>query len=118
MLQLAAPGQAQHADDGVVQVVGLDLEQLVARVVLQHGEQVAPGVAAGGEPGTIQHGIDLAPDHRQLAYRVQVRGRGEQAEEALLAVDVAVLVEGLDADVVEVRRAVHGRTRVGLGDDQ
>ena len=36
----------------------------------------------------------------------------------MLAADVARGVEALDADVVEIARAMHGRARVGLGDDQ
>ena len=50
--------------------------------------------------------------------RLRIRAGGEDAQEPPLAGDATLLVEDLDADVVEVGRAVHGRARVGLGDDE
>ncbi len=44
--------------------------------------------------------------------------RGEQSEETALTDDVALLVELLDADVVEVLGAVDGGAGVGLGEHQ
>src|SRR5262249_15576778 len=106
--QLPAAGQAQHAYHRAVEVVGGNLEQLVARVGLQDLHQGLAGVAARRQPGPVDHLGDLASDHWQVPYARPVGGRGEQAEEAALPHHIAVGVEELDADVVQVRRAVHG----------
>ena len=116
--QLPPTGHPQHADHRVVEVVGLDLEQLVARVGLQDLQQVLAGVAAQAQARAVEHLGDLPPHHRQLLHAGPVRGGGEQAQEAPLPDHLAGLVEDLEADVVEVRRAVHRGTRVGLGDDE
>ncbi len=116
--QPAALLEVQHAGDDGLELVHARLEQLVARVGLQDLEQVAAVVAVRGEARGVQHLGDLAADDRHPAYGLGVRGRGEQAEEAALADDVALGVELLDAHVVEVRGAVHGGTAVRLGQDQ
>ena len=110
--------QVQHLGRDVVQLVAVGLEQLVARVGLEHLEQVLAGVAVGGEAGPLQDPGDLLLDDRHPQHRLGVGRGGEQAEEAPLPRDLAGLVEGLDADVVEVGRAVDRGAGVGLGDDQ
>ena len=110
----ARPGAGSHADPE--QVVDGDLEQLVARVGLEDLHERLLVVAAGGERGAPEHRVDLAPQDR---YRVRARVVGvvgEQAEEAPLADHPAVLVEALDADVVEEGRPVNRRARVRLGE--
>lgn len=75
-------------------------------------------MAVGRETGPLQHLLHLAPHHRHPADGLGVGGGGEESEEAPLADDVAVLVELLDPDVVEVRRPVHGGPAVRLGQHQ
>lgn len=75
-------------------------------------------MAARREAGAFEDLGDLAADDRDASHGLGVRGGGEQAEEAALAHDVALGVEPLHADVVEVRGAVHGGAAVGLGQHQ
>ena len=77
-----------------------------------------PSGPAGGRSARCDHPLDLAPEQRDLARVAVVGGRGEQAEEAVLADHLALGVEALDPDEVQVDRAVHGRARVRLGDHQ
>src|SRR5262249_1794989 len=65
--RLAADVNPQYVHQGSVQLVGADLEELVARVGLQDLDQILAGVAARGQPGALAHLDDLAPDHRQIA---------------------------------------------------
>src|SRR3546814_7313582 len=51
--------QVQHADRDLVQVLDRDLEQLVARIVLEDVQQGLAVVAARREAGKLHHGIDL-----------------------------------------------------------
>ncbi len=94
------------------------VQQLVARVGLEGVHQGLAGVAARVEAAALEDLLRLLADQRDPHQALGVGRAGEQAEEAALAVDLAVLVEGLHADVVEVRRAVHGRAGVGLGQHQ
>ena len=96
----------------------VDLEQLVARIGLQHVDQRLAGMAVGIEAGAREHGVDLAAQIRDGAGRARIGGRGEQADDAELADQPAVRVEALDADVVHVDAPVHARAHGRLGDDQ
>ena len=100
------------------QRVLVDLEELVARIVLQHRQQVLVHVAVLAEARALDHARDLAAQQRHLARIGVVRRRGVEAHEAALAHDLARGVEALHADVVEVAGAVHGGARVGLGEHQ
>ncbi len=100
------------------ELVDRRVQQLVARVGLEGVHQRLAGVAARVEAAALEDRLGLLPDQRDPHQRLGVGRAGEQAEEAALAVDLAVLVEGLHADVVEVRRPVHGRAGVGLGQHQ
>ncbi len=110
--------EMQNAHRRAQQLVLARLEQLVARIARENVEQRLAGVAAGGDarPGD---DVGRLPAQERNVRRIRaVRGRRVQAEEAMLAADVAGGVEALDADVVEIARAVHGRAGVGLRDDQ
>ena len=124
-----AVGPRQHADarpvgevdDGereAVQPLDVDLEQVVARIGLEHVQQRAPGMARRVEAGALRDLGDLAAQIRHLAGRGAVGGGGEQAEDAHLAGQRAVLREQLNGDVVEMDRAVDARAYAGLGDDE
>ena len=117
-LQLAALAGVHHLGGDRHEVVDRGLEQLVARIGLQHVHQRLAGVAHRVQADDVDHLCGLLAQHRDPAYGLGVGGRGEQAEEAALADDLAVVVELLHADVVEEDRAVHGRLRVGLGQHQ
>ncbi len=75
-------------------------------------------MAGRRQVGALHHPRDLVPEQRDVARIAVVRGRGEQAEEAVLADHLALGVEPPDPDVVQIDRAVHGRARVRLGDHQ
>ena len=107
--QPLALAEGEDPDRDLQQVVGLDLEQRVARIGLEDLEQRLVVVAVRREPGAVEHVLHLAADDRDLPGARLVRGGRVQAEEAALADHGAVLGEPLDADVVEVRRPVDGR---------
>ncbi|MDZ7712920.1 MAG: hypothetical protein U5L06_07305 [Rhodovibrio sp.] len=110
--------QVQDAHRDAVEVVLADLEQLVARVVLQDVQQRLAVVAVRAEAALLQHPVDLAAQQRDLARRARIGGGGEQPGDQLLAGDVAVIVERLDRERVQMDRPVHGRPAVRLGDPQ
>ena len=118
--QLGLPAllQVQHGQRDRQQVLAAHLEQLVARVGLQDLQQVLAVVAVRQEPGRVEHLPRLAPQHRDPQHALGVRRRREQPEEPPLTDDVALGVEGLHADVVQVHGPVHGGARVRLGQDQ
>ncbi|CAB4691363.1 unannotated protein [freshwater metagenome] len=100
------------------ELVDVGVEELVARVALEGVHQRSSGVRAGVVAARAQHRGSALAQQRDPGQRLGVRRRGEEPEEAALAGHLAVGAEGLDAHVVEVRRAVHGRAGVGLGQDQ
>ena len=100
------------------QVVDRGLEELVARVGLQHVHQRLAGVAVRLVAGPLDHLLGLLAQHRDPVHGLGVRRGGEQAEDAALPHHVAGGVELLHADVVEVHGTVHGCPRVGLGQHQ
>ena len=110
----AALAQLEDAHRDREQVVLGDLQQLVARVRLDDVDERLVVVAAVRQPGAFEHAPRLAPDHRDLPGRRAVGRVRVEAEEAPFGDDVAACVEALDADVVEVRGAMHGRPRVRL----
>ncbi len=106
--------QAHDLRGDLVEALRGGLEQLVARVALEHVEQVAARVRVGRVARPADHLGDALGDDRDARRRRRVGAGGVQAEEATLAGDVARLVECLHADVVEVGVTMHARTRVGL----
>ena len=100
------------------ELVDRGVQQLVAGVGLEGVHQGLAGVAARVEAAALEDLLGLLADQRDPHQALGVGRAGEQAEEATLAVHLAVLVEGLHADVVEVRRTVHRRAGVGLGQHQ
>ena len=77
--------ELQDRQREVIQRVLVDLEQLVARIGLQHVDQRLAGMAVRIEAGARQHGVDLAAQIRDRAGRARIGGRGEQADDAELA---------------------------------
>ena len=94
------------------------LEQLVARKGLDDVDHGLGVVALRRQAEVRDHRVELAPQQRDFRGRLVIGARGPQAEEAMLAGDLAGGVEGLHADVVEITAAMHGRRRVRLGEHQ
>ena len=110
--------ELQHRQRKVIERVVVELEQLVARIILQHVDQRLAGMAVRIEAGAPHDGVDLAAQIRDRARRARIGGRREQPDDAELADELAVGVEALDADVVHVDVPVHARAHGGLGDDE
>ncbi len=110
--------QLEDPDRDLVQVLDADLEQLVPRERVDDLDQRLVVVAAGHEPGALTDGLRLLAQHRDVGRHLVVGARRVEAEEAPLADDVALVVELLDADVVQVRGAVHRRAGGRLGQDE
>ncbi|MNX83889.1 hypothetical protein D3C86_1156680 [compost metagenome] len=109
--------QPQDADGDLEQLVLVGLEQVIARILLEDGDQRLVQVALGQEAGARQDIGALAPRQRDLAGADHI-GRGRvQPHEAPFAEQLAVGVEQLHAHIVEVAGPMHGRARVGLGQE-
>jgi hypothetical protein len=98
--------------------VRVDLEELVARIGLEHVGERPAGVARSVEPGPGDHLGDLAAQVRNGGGRRRVDARREKADEAHLAGQGAVVGEELDPDHVEIGPLVDARPDAGLGDQQ
>src|SRR5205823_9659020 len=94
-----------------------DLKELVAREGLQDVDEGLAVVAARIEPGALDGALRFQAQHRDLAHAAAVRGRGKEAEEAVLADQVPVLVIALDADAIERHGTVDQTAAGRLGDD-
>ena len=110
--------QVEDAEGDAVEVVGGDLEQLVARVGLDDVAQVLAVVAVGREAGARDHRLDLLLEERDRERARTVGGGGEEADEEAFAGHLAVAVEALDRHRVHRHRLVHRRDAVRLVDAQ
>ena len=126
-VEAVAPRQHAHArpfvelQDGereAIERVFVDLEQFVARIMLQHVGQRLAGMTVGIEAGALLDARDLAAEIRNAVRGARIGGGGEQPDDALFADQIAGFVETLDADIVEIHAPMHARMNVGLGDDQ
>jgi hypothetical protein len=119
--QGAHPGalaQRQHRLCVLAQKRHADLEELVARVALEHVDERLAGVIRRVQTRFRDHRLGLRPEIGDLHHRAGVGAGGEQAHHAQLALQIALPVEGLDADIVEIDAAVNDRLGICLGDDQ
>ena len=80
----AALAEVEDAERDLEQLVLGDLEQLVPRVRLEDLDHRLVVVAAGQEPGAVEHVLHLPPQQRDLPRARAVGGVGEEAEEAAL----------------------------------
>src|SRR5688572_27361114 len=110
----APVAEPQDAERRFVEGLDVDVEELVARIELQHREQRLVRVAVGAEGRAIDEGGHLAAQERYVARVGMVCRGGVEADEAALADHLARGIESLDADVVEVSGPVHGRARIRL----
>ena len=86
--------QLQDAERMVVERVGVDLEQLVARIGVEDRRAAPCRHGCWDQPGAHQHRFDPAAQQRHLERRRVIGGRGEEAGEAPLAGDSAVQRRG------------------------
>ncbi len=100
------------------QLLGGDLHEFVARVLLEHLEQRLAVVRVRREPRPVQHVLEPAAQNRDLLRALPVRERRVDAQEAPLAQQLAAFVDALDRDVVEVGGTVHGRAVARLGEHE
>jgi hypothetical protein len=106
----------QHGQCHRQQLVGADLQELVARVGLEDVEQFLAGVAVRGHA---RAGDDLAhpsAHQRHVEDAARVRGGREQAHEPVLPRGAAAVGRDADRDQVQPGPAVHRRAGVGLRD--
>ena len=114
----AALVEVDDAADDRDELGGRCLEQFVARKGLDHVDHGLGVVALRGQAEVRDDRIELAPEQRDLGRRLVIGARSPQSEKAMLAGDVALRVEGLDAHVVEIAAAMHRRGCVRLGEHQ
>ncbi len=97
--------QLQDAQHMVVERVLVDLEQLVARIGLEDRQQRLAVVAVGGRSPERRSSVSTRPRSSGTSCTARViGGRGEQPDQAVLAGDAAVGVEGLHDHAVHRRR--------------
>src|SRR5207248_4226537 len=86
--------------------------------VLQDIDECLAGVASRRELGARHDAGQLAAQKWDVDRVGAVRRRREKTKEALLAEDIALGVEALDGDVVEITGPMHRRARRCLGHHQ
>ncbi len=112
-LALVQIHDAAHDAD---QFADVRLEKLVAWIGFEHVHDGLGVMTRRIEAEMIDDAFDLVTQQRDLARTAVVDGRGEQTQKTPLSADASRLVERLEADVVEVRRAMYGGDRVCLCD--
>src|SRR5262249_5626196 len=100
------------------EVFNVRLEQLIARVGLEHVEYGLAVVSGRVESEILDDSRDFPAQHGNVTGTAVVGARRPQPEKAVLADDAALRVESLETDVVEILAPVHGCGRVGFGDDE
>ena len=109
--------ELQDRHGRIVEDVGLRLEKLGARIVLQNVEKRLAGMALRIEAGALQDVGDLYADERNALGGLREGAGGEEPDDPELALDLARL-EDLYADIVHVVAPVDARVDVRLGHDQ
>ena len=101
--------QIDQAFGNRLQDVHRDFKQLVARVAFQHKLQGFFFVAVFDVITLRHHRVHLAAQNRDIARRFVVGGSGVQAQKTAFANHMALGVVALDANKIQMRRAVDGR---------
>ena len=115
---LPAVLQLEDARGDLEQLVGVDLEQLVAGIGLEDLAQGAAAVALGPKAGPIEHLGHLVPQQGDVEHAVAVDVGVVEAEEPPLTDHLPVAVELLDPDVGQVVGPAHRAAAVGGGQHQ
>ena len=110
--------QAQHAQGGRQQVVDPDLEQGIAREIVQDICDDTTGVAVRRQLGPRKYRLDLPPQQRDLARWHAVCAGSKQTDQAMQPDDRTLLVTLFDRHTIQVCRPMDARTCTGLGYQQ
>jgi hypothetical protein len=102
----------------VVERVGVDLEQLVARIGFQDRQQRLAVMAVGIQPGAAHDAIDARAQQRHVLRHRVIGSRGEEADQPVLAGDPAVAVMRLGDHAIHRAAAMDQRAAIGLHDQQ
>ena len=100
------------------QLVFADLEQLVARMVLDDVLEALLVVTAGRRAGAGHDPGHLLADQRHGAGRLVVGVGGEQAHKPDFSAGSPVVAIAFDADVIHVAAPVDAALHIGLGDGE
>src|ERR1700677_715391 len=107
--------QAENAHRRFEEFVLGNLQKLVSRVLFQKSHQRFSHVAQGIKAGPRHDVFYLPPEKRNFRWMRTVGCRGIETEKPMLAHDLAVGIETLDADIVEVAGTMHRSARIRLG---
>ncbi len=102
--------QIDDADGGGRQHIGRDFQQFVARIAFQHEAQRLGLVAVVDVVATVDDFFDLATQDRNVFRRGLIGTGGIQTEETAFTDHFALVIEALDADKVDVGRAMNDGT--------
>ena len=100
------------------QLLGIGLEEVIARVRFAELQQVLPAVTGGRESGEFEQLVHPASQDRDLRDRLVVRAGREQPYEPVLADHDSLGIETLDAYIVQWHGTVHRRPGVRLRENQ
>ncbi len=100
------------------QVIDARLKQLVPRIRLEHIEDGLAVVPVRIEAEVLDDFFHFAAQDWNVTRTSVVSARSPQSEKPVFTADSAAIVESLDADIVQVFAAMHGRDGVGLRNDQ
>ncbi len=110
--------QRDHRAAHFGQPFRLGFQRFVTRQRLEDLDEFLGAEAFLAHAGDRQHARHAAARERQARQRGRGGGAGEQADEAVLAQDLALRVQVAHADEVQRRVAVQGTGHVGLHDRQ
>ena len=110
--------QTEHAQGGRQQVVDPDLEQGIAREIVQYVCDDTTGVAVRRQLGARKYRLDLPPQQRDLARRHAVCAGSKQTDQAMQPDDRTLLVTLFDRHTIQVCRPMDARACTGLGYQQ
>ena len=96
----------------------VDLEKLVAGIGFQHVDERLAGMVRRVETGLRHYRFRLEAQIGDRHDRARIGGRGEEADDPELALQLSLFVEGLDADVIEIDPAMDNGFHIRLGHDQ
>ena len=110
--------QTEHAQGGRQQVVDPDLEQGIAREIVQYVCDDTTGVAVRRQLGARKYRLDLPPQQRDLARRHAVCAGSKQTDQAMQPDDHTLPIAPFDRYTIQVCRPMDARACIGLGNQQ
>ena len=110
--------KVDHAARDTDQIVGRRLEELIARIGLQHVQHSFGVVALRIKAEVADDALDLLAQHWNFSRAQMIGSRSPQAQKAMFARDLAPCTEALHPDIVEVGRPMHAGDGIGFGENQ